>query len=154
MLPPVTQRLTDAELDAWQAFLHAHQEVTTRLDSELRKGHGLTLSDYDVLVRLARAPERSLRMTELARRVMFSPSGLTRVVDRLVGEGLVQRNRDPGDARVVLARLTESGLDKVRKAARTHLSGIRRHFTGRLSRAQLRNVAAALQVISGPHRPH
>lgn len=142
------------ELGAWQAFLHAHEQVTRTLDSELRSEHKLTWSEYDVLVRLARAPQRSLRMTELARRVMMSPSGLTRVVDRLADEGLVDRRRDSEDARVVFARLTERGRDRVRRAAQTHVRGIREHFTRRLSQAQLRNVASALESIAGPHEPH
>jgi DNA-binding MarR family transcriptional regulator len=148
------ERLTEAELAAWQAFLHAHELVTTRLDSELRREHDLTWSEYDVLVRLARAPGRSLRMTELAQRVMMSPSGLTRAVDRLVAEGLVDRHRDPKDARAVFAYLTDEGRDRVRKAARTHFRGIREHFSGRLNRTQLRTVASALGTIAGPHEPH
>jgi len=150
----LTERLTDVELEAWQALLHAHHEVTRKLDAELRRDHRLSLSEYDVLLRLAHAPGRSLRMTELAERVMFSPSGLTRVVDRLVDEGYVGRRRDSADARVVFARLSEKGLGRLRKAAQTHLRGIRQHFSGRLSQAQIRNVASALQVIAGPHKPH
>ena len=147
-------KLTDIEMDAWQALLHAHHQVTNTLDAELRSEHGITLGDYDVLVRLARAADRRLRMAELAKRVMISPSGLTRVVDGLVKEGLVERRRETSDARVVMAQLTEKGLDRVRKAAQSHLRGIRQHFTRRLSEAQLRAVAAALQVITGPHQPH
>jgi DNA-binding MarR family transcriptional regulator len=150
----MTEKLTDAELEAWQALLHAHHHLTRKLDSELREGHGLSLSEYDVLLRLARAPERSLRMSELAKRVLFSPSGLTRVVDRLVKEGLVDRRRNSPDARIVLARLTAIGHARLRRAAQTHLRGIRQHFTARLTPIQLRNVASALQVIVGPHRPH
>jgi DNA-binding MarR family transcriptional regulator len=146
--------LGEDELRAWQALLHAHHEVTGKLDGELRERHGLSLSDYDVLLRLARAPGRSLRMTELAERVLLSPSGLTRLVDRLVREGLVQRDRLEGDARVILARLTDRGRHVLIRAARTHLRGIRQHYTGRLSPAQLRNVAAALEAIVGPHEPH
>jgi len=152
--PAVRRSLTETEMEAWQALLHAHEHVTRILDSELRTEHSLTWSEYDVLVRLARAPQRSLRMTELAQRVMMSPSGLTRVVDRLAEGGLVDRRRDPEDARVVHARLTEEGRDLVRKAARTHVRGIRQHFTGRLSEPQLRDVASALGVIAGPHEPH
>ena len=149
----VGERLSEEEMEAWQALLHAHEQITRRLDAELREEHGLSLSEYDVLLRLARAPE-GLRMAELAARIMFSPSGLTRVVDRLEAEGLVSRRRDAGDARVVLAQLTTKGRERLRAAARTHLRGIRQHFTGRLSQVQLRNVAAALQVITGPHQPH
>jgi DNA-binding MarR family transcriptional regulator len=150
----VGEKLSEAEMEAWQALLHTHEQVTRKLDSELRAEHGLSLSEYDVLLRLARAPERSLRMTELAQRVMFSPSGLTRVVDRLAGEGLVARRRDSTDARVVFAELTGPGRERLRRAAQTHLRGIREHFTGRLSGAQLRNVASALQVICGAHEEH
>ncbi len=146
--------LTDTELRAWQALLHAHHDVIRKLDAELHQEHGLSLGDYDVLLRLARAPGRSLRMTELANRVMLSASGLTRMVDRLVEEGLVQRDRFDGDARVMLARLTDDGRHVLRQAARTHLRGIREHFTGRLSPTQLRNVASALETITGPHEPH
>ena len=146
--------LSDAELRAWQALLHAHDQVLRELDAELRDEHRLALHEYDVLLRLAHAPGRTLRMTELAERVMISPSGLTRLVDRLVRDGLVRRERFEGDARVMLARLTEQGLRVLRRAARTHLRGIREHFTGRLSEAQLRNVASALESITGPHRPH
>ena len=147
-------RLSDAELRAWQAFLHAHHQVVRRLDAELRSEHDLPLNGYDVLLRLARAPERSLRMTDLAERVLMSPSGLTRVVDRLVEAGLVGRERSAGDARVMLAHLTEEGRRVVRRAAKTHLRGIREHFTGQLTGTQLRDVAAALEMIAGPHHPH
>jgi DNA-binding MarR family transcriptional regulator len=150
----VGTKLDQTELRAWQALLHAHHDVIRKLDAELRDELGLSLSDYDVLLRLARAPGRCLRMTELAERAMLSPSGLTRAIDRLVGVGLVQRDRFDGDARVMLARLTDRGRRVLRRAASTHLRGIRKHFTGRLSRSQLRNVASALEAIAGPHQPH
>jgi DNA-binding MarR family transcriptional regulator len=149
-----TSNLTETELRAWQALLHAHHDVTDRLDAELREQHGLTFSEYDVLLRLARAPGRSLRMSDLAERVLLSPSGLTRLVDRLADDRLVRRDTNQEDARVTLARLTDRGRDRLRQAARTHLRGIREHFTGRLSQAQLRNVASALEAVTGPHEPH
>ena len=147
-------KLDETELRAWQALLHAHQQVIRTLDAELRAEHSLSLAEYDVLLRLVRAPERTLRMTELAERVMMSPSGLTRVVDRLADAGLVRRDRFEGDGRVMLAKLTDSGRQLLRAAARTHLRGIREHFTGKLSPAQLRNVASGLEVVTGPHEPH
>jgi len=152
--PPMEPNLSELELRAWQALLHAHQEVTRTLDDELRAEHDISLSDYDVLLRLARAPNRTLRMSDLAERVMMSPSGLTRAVDRLVEAALVRRHRSDTDARVMLVRLTESGRKVLRNAAKTHLRGIREHFTGKLTRAQLRNVAVALEVVAGPHEPH
>jgi DNA-binding MarR family transcriptional regulator len=139
---------------AWQALLHAHHQVIRKLDRELREEHDLPLAAYDVLLRLARASGRALRMTDLAERVMLSPSGLTRLVDRLVAKQLVQRRTDPEDARVALASLTDEGLRHLRRAARTHLQGIREHFTGWLSERQLRSVASGLETITGPHVPH
>jgi len=147
-------RLSELELAAWQAMLHAHQRVTRQLDAELRAEHGIGLGDYDVLVRLARVPQGHLKMSELSRRAMLPPSSLTRVVDRLVAGGLVARDRSSEDSRVVRALLTDAGRTRVRAAARTHLRGIREHFSGRLSDEQLREVAEALGVISGPHAPH
>jgi DNA-binding MarR family transcriptional regulator len=150
----VSVNLSDGEMDAWQALLHAHHQITRVLDAELRATHDLTWAEYDVLLRLAKATGRTLTMSELARRIMISPSGLTRVTDGLERKGFVKRSRSEDDARVVSASLTESGRDKVKRASQTHLRGIREHFTSRLSEAQLRAVASALQVITGPHVPH
>ena len=150
----VSFNLSYTEMDAWQALLHAHHQITRVLDTELRAAHDLTWAEYDVLLRLAKATGRTLTMTELARRLLISPSGLTRVVDGLERKGFVKRSRSNDDARVVSAALTDIGRDKVKRAAQTHLRGIREHFTSRLSDAQLRAVAAALQVITGPHVPH
>jgi DNA-binding MarR family transcriptional regulator len=147
-------RLSDLELRAWQALLHAHHDVVQTLDDELRAQHDLTMAEYDVLLRLARAPDRALHMSELAERVMRSPSGLTRIVDRLVRAGLVERHPDPDDRRATRATLTPEGARRLARAARTHLRGIQEHFTGKLTHAQLRQVADALQAIAGPHVPH
>lgn len=149
-----TSRLDPLELDAWQALLHAHALLSAELDGELRAEHDLTLGEYDVLVRLARAPRRRLRMTDLAQRVMIPPSSLTRVVDRLVACGYVLRERSGDDSRVVHATLTEVGRRSVRKAARTHLLGIREHFSSKLTDDQLRAIADGLGAISGPHQAH
>jgi DNA-binding MarR family transcriptional regulator len=153
-MPSRSSRLTDEELRAWQSLLHAHDQVVRALDAELRAEHSISFGGYDVLLRLARAEGESLPMTELAARVMVPPSTLTRKVDRLVADGYVTRERSPSDSRVILAGLTPAGRRLVRRAARTHLRGIRRHFTGRLSSRQLREVADALEVITGPHQPH
>ena len=148
------EHATDVELRAWQALLHAHHDVVQALDRDLREGHGVTFAEYDVLLRLGRAPERALRMSDLAERVLLSPSGVTRLVDRLSARGLLERRADPGDARVALASLTTAGSRLLRLAARTHLRGIREHFTSRLTEIQLRGVAAGLEQLAGPHEPH
>jgi DNA-binding MarR family transcriptional regulator len=147
-------RLSDLELRAWQALLHAHHDVVDSLDEELRAQHGITFSEYDVLLRLGRTPERALTMGELAERTMLSPSGTTRLVDRLTRRDLIRRRSAPDDGRVTFAKLTPAGVKLLRVAARTHLRGIREHFTGRLSGRQLEQVASALEAIAGPHVPH
>jgi DNA-binding MarR family transcriptional regulator len=147
-------RLRDEEMRAWQALLHVHFAVTRALDAELKSAHGISLDGYDVLLRLARAPDRSLRMAELATRVLIPPSTLTRRVDRLVADGLVERTRVSTDSRVVIARLTDAGLKLLRRAALTHLRGIRAHFTGSLTDDTLNAVADGLEGIIGPHQPH
>jgi len=147
-------RLSETELRAWQAFLHTHHEVVRRLDMDLQEAHGITFGEYDVLLRLARAPGHALRMGDLAERVLLSASGTTRLVERMITKGLVEREVDPSDRRAALATLTDEGLQLVRLAARTHVRGIRQRFSGRLSDLQLRAVASALEAIVGPHIPH
>jgi DNA-binding MarR family transcriptional regulator len=149
----VKTSLREDELRAWQGLLHAHYKVTRALDAELRAEHGLSFDAYDVLLRLAAAPA-GLRMTELADRVLIAPSTLTRRLDRLVDAGLVDRVRPRDDSRTMLARLTDDGRSLLRRAARTHLRGIRDHYTGKLTERQLVDVATALEVIAGPHEPH
>ncbi len=150
----MTEKLADYELEAWQALLHTYNQVTAVLEAELRAEQGLTLNQYDVLLRLARAQEPALRMTQIAERLFCSPSGVTRVVDGLVALGLVERERSTEDARVVLARLSDKGRRKIKQAAQTHLRGIQEHFSGPLTESQLREVTAGLQVICGRHVPH
>jgi DNA-binding MarR family transcriptional regulator len=97
-----------------------------------------------VLLQLAEAPQRRLRMAELADRALLSRSGLTRLVDRLQGEGLVRREPSPEDARGTFTVLTRDGLARLRAAAPVHLAGIRRHWLARFSDAELRELGALL----------
>lgn len=119
---------TGSEVDAWRSFLRAHARIVRVLESELVAEHPLSLGGYDVLVQLAEAPERRLRMAELADAVLLSRSGVTRLVDRLEVAGMVTRERFTGDGRGVVAVLTTKGVDTLREAARTHLAGVVRHF--------------------------
>ncbi|MGH3760428.1 MarR family winged helix-turn-helix transcriptional regulator [Actinophytocola sp.] len=126
--PAVTRRLTGSEMDAWRSFLRAHARLSRVLESELVAKHPLSLGGYDVLVQLAEAPDRRLRMAELADAVLLSRSGVTRLVDRLEMAGMVTRERFESDGRGVVAVLTTKGVDTLREAARTHLAGVMRHF--------------------------
>ena len=133
-LSPVPSR---AELRAWRSFLSAHARVMRSLEAELLAEQRLSLVSYDVLVQLAEAPQRRLRMAELADRVLLSRSGVTRLVDRLERTGLVARHRVAGDGRGVIAELTPLGVETLRNAAKTHLAGVVRHFVTRFNPDEL-----------------
>ena len=142
------QRLRDSELAAWRRFLVAHARISRRLEADLLEHHGLALSDYDVLVQLSQAPERRLRNVELARAVLLTRSGITRVVQRLERHGLVERVSCPTDRRGSLIRLTEGGYGKLREAAGTHLRGVRELFVEPLGRRELETLSSLLERLS------
>jgi DNA-binding MarR family transcriptional regulator len=147
---PEFDRLTPTELRAWGGFLRTHARIVRRLDGEMRAAHGLSLSAYEVLLQLAFAPDRRCRMSVLAESALLTPSGITRLVDRLVREGLVQRSGDERDQRATLAALTKTGYERLRAAQRTHLEGVRHAF---LSRCSQEDLAALGQVWSGLAAP-
>jgi DNA-binding MarR family transcriptional regulator len=142
-----TPTLTAGELAVWRVFLRVHASVTRRLEHDLLVQHDLPLGSYDVLLQLAEAPQRRLRMTDLADRVLLSRSGLTRLVDRLTAEGLVERQSCPSDARGMFTVLTEAGLTRLREAAPTHLRGIQDYMTRRLEPAELDALGALLAKL-------
>ena len=106
---PVARPLTarDPRLAPWRAFLLAHARVSRRLDEELRAEHDLSFAEYDALLTIAQAPGRRIRMGLLAEEVLLSKSGVTRLIDRLVNDGLVERSACLADARGAEAVLTE-----------------------------------------------
>jgi len=149
----MARKLKPAEMRAWRAFLDAQASLLRRLGDDLVKEEDITLAEYDVLVQLSFAPDDRLRMTELSDRVRLSPSGLTRLVDRLVRTGLVKRGRCASDRRGSFAILTSAGKVRLRRASPIHLRGIREHFSKHLSPAQLTAVAEALEPL-GRDMPH
>ena len=134
-------KLTELELDAWRNFLRVHAVLTREFDEELRRAHGLPLTSYDVLVNLESAPNRQMRMSELADAVLLSRSGLTRLVERLERDGLLSRADCPGDARGSFAVLTKAGVARLEEARKTHLSGVRERFLGQFSGDELERMA-------------
>ncbi len=138
----------DPRLDAWRAFLVAHARLVRRLDDELRAEHGLSLPEYEALLQIARAPHRRLRMSRLASQVLLSKSGVTRLIDRLVADGFVERCACSSDARGAEAGLTEAGADRLRAAAGTHLEGIDRYFVSAVSPSDLAVLERTLTAIS------
>lgn len=140
--------LTAAELTAWRTFLRAHGAVVRRLDADLERERGLSLADYEVLVHLSDDPDRRLRMSDLAGRVLLSRSGLTRLVDRLERAGLVRRERCPNDARGTFAVLTDGGWRRLEDAYPTHLRGVRDYVIDELSAAELSTLHQLLQRVA------
>ena len=144
-----TTGLTSAEQLAWRGFLRAHATVVRALEADLQAEHELPLASYDVLVQLSESPDRRLRMTELADRVLLSRSGLTRLADRLEREGLLTREPCPSDARGTLAVLTDAGLDRLRQAWPTHLRGVRQQVLDRLTPEEVEQLAVLMGKL-GP----
>jgi DNA-binding MarR family transcriptional regulator len=114
------------------------------LERELLADTEMPIGWYDVLLQLAEAPERKLRMAELADRVLLSRSGLTRLIDRLQAEGLVRREPSPEDARGTFTVLTGEGMSRLRGAAPVHLAGISRHWLSHFDDDELRELGALL----------
>ena len=133
------------DLEAWRAFLEAHARLTTVLERDLRVHAGMPLAWYDVLVQLSEAEDGRQRMQELAQRVLFSRSGLSRLIDRMQAAGLVVREGDPRDGRGTYACVTAEGRAALRRAAPVHLSGIRTHFLDLLEENESRALAEAFQ---------
>jgi DNA-binding MarR family transcriptional regulator len=138
----------DPRIEPWRAFLQAHARVTRRLDEELRAEHDLSLAEYDALLTIADAPDRRIRMRQLADRVILSKSGVTRLIDRLVLDGLVQRDACLSDARGAEAVLTPAGLDRLRRASRTHLRGIDEHFLAAVDDADLSVIQRSMRAVA------
>jgi DNA-binding MarR family transcriptional regulator len=145
--------MSDTDTAAWAALLRVHAALVPALDRDLQAATGLPLTWYDVLLELNAAAERRLSMGELGQRAVVSRTRVSRVVDQLVAAGLVTREANPDDRRSAYAAITPAGRDRLRAAAPVYLDGIARHFTSRMTPAEARTVAAALEkVLAGPDR--
>ena len=138
---PSVNRLSPLELAAWRGFLRVHAKLVRELDAELQAAHGLPLHEYEVLLTVDNAPGGRVRMTELASSVLLSQSGLTRLVDRLEHDGLVERERCTADRRGFHVRLTDEGGQILERARTTHLAGVRARFLTSFSAAELAELA-------------
>jgi DNA-binding MarR family transcriptional regulator len=128
----------------WINFLRAHAAVTRELSARLEATHGLTLSDFDVLVQLYFAPERALRRVDIARAVLLTASGITRLLDGLERAGWVEKRACDTDARVSYAVLTETGLKKFEAARRSHNADIEELFGSRFTDEEREQLAELL----------
>ena len=140
--PPEPNPFTDEEFQVWRGFLRTHRAITDELNRRLSRKHDLTLLHYGVLITLITEPGRQMRMTDIADRVLTSPSGMTRAVARLEADGLVSREQDEGDRRSFLVMLTPQGVRRLREAQVTHHACVRELLFGRLTAGELRGLAA------------
>jgi DNA-binding MarR family transcriptional regulator len=147
--PPEPDPFTEDEFRVWRGFLRVHREISDELDRRLQKEHDLTMLHYGVLITLITVPERRMRMSDIAERVLTSPSGMTRAVVRLADEGLVTRDQDPGDGRSYVVSLTASGVRRLRRAQVTHHACVRELLFGGLSAADLRRLAVVYDRPAG-----
>jgi DNA-binding MarR family transcriptional regulator len=129
---------------AWVRFLRAHAALTRELSSRLEALHELTLSDFDVLIQLYYAEGRRMRRIDIARSVLLSASGITRLLDGLEGCGLVEKERCASDARVTYAVLTPAGVKKIEEARESHLADIEELFGSQFSPEEREQLAELL----------
>jgi len=142
----MSQVLSDQSIGvrAFAALVKAHASTTRRLNAQLVVEHGLTINDYEVLLQLARSPDRRLRRVDLAEQVLLTASGITRLLDGLEQAGYVERGSCDSDRRVVYAVLTDAGLDKLNEAARSHLVQVETLFAERLVDDEQKRIADLL----------
>lgn len=149
--------LDDVELGAWRAFLVAATRVDEALDRDLQQAFGRSLAEYEVLVHLSEAPERRMRMAELAEQSLQSRSRLTHTVDRLEACGIVERRPCEDDRRGTWAVLTDRGVALLEEMAPVHVESVRRRLLDPMDRAELevlgRALAKVVEALGAPGSP-
>ena len=129
------------------SLVRAYTHATRELNAQLTADHALTISDYEVLLRLSRAPEKRMRRVDLAQQVLLTASGITRLLDGLERHGYVARAACDTDRRVVYAVLTDEGTAKLREASETHVAQIEEYFTSRYETSELADLTTLLGRI-------
>ena len=132
---------------AWRNYVTGAAMLEDRLHRELQTGHGLSLADYELMVRLSEQPDNEMRMSQLAEDVASSKSRVSHQVARMEREGLLARRECPADGRGVLAALTEKGVHALETAAPTHVEGVREHIIDLLSREEQEVLAKVFDRV-------
>jgi DNA-binding MarR family transcriptional regulator len=144
----MTRWLTEDEQRLWRGWLAASMLLPERLNRDLHEQHGLTGTDYQVLVELSESPERRMRMSTLAERTQLSRSRLSHQVDRMTRAGLVTRQECAQDGRGMFAVLTEQGFQTIVAAAPDHVESVRRHLVDRLTPEQFEAFGQACITVA------
>jgi MarR family transcriptional regulator, 2-MHQ and catechol-resistance regulon repressor len=143
--------LTEKTLSSNEAFeklLGAHATLRGELNAALVASHGLTVTDYSCLLLLSRADDEGMRRIDLANELGLSPSGITRLLDRLEGQGYVGKGECKTDARVSYATLTEAGRAKLEDAWPEHVNAVHRRVAAALSEEEIEMLADLLARLS------
>ncbi|MEV0997016.1 MarR family transcriptional regulator [Nonomuraea sp. NPDC050202] len=143
----VTRWLNDDEQRSWRAFAQASRLLIDRLDRDLQSEAGMPPTYYELLVLLSEAPQRTLRMSELARWTRSKPSRISHAVNKLEQSGWVRREHYEGDRRGWLAVLTDEGLAALRVAAPRHVESVRAHLIDALTPEQFRQLGEISQAL-------
>jgi len=148
-----TRWLDETQQRAWRSFLGGTTVLMDQLDRDLRTEHGLSMSEYEILVRLSEMPDRSMRMADLAAAISHSRSRITHTIGRLEKAGIVRRAQCGTDGRGVTAVLTDQGFELLATAAHTHVRGVREYLIDRCSPEDLaatkRVMDAVQQALGG-----
>jgi DNA-binding MarR family transcriptional regulator len=141
------ETLSIQEAEAWRGMLRVHARVSGSLSAKLQAESGLSLPEYELLLHLFEHPTQRMPMSELSRLVLLTPSGITRMVDRLEARALVRRQSVRSDARVQHAVLTDDGRELVLKATGAHIAGLRERFVDRLSAGQVEALVEIWRLL-------
>jgi DNA-binding MarR family transcriptional regulator len=139
----MTRWLNEREQELWRGWIAASMLLPDRLSRDLQEQHGLTGTDYQILVELSESPERRMRMSTLADRTLLSRSRLSHQVDRMAKAGLVERQECEQDGRGMFAVLTDHGWQTIVKAAPDHVESVRRNLLDRLTREEFEAFGSA-----------
>lgn len=140
--------LPEGHLEAWRKYYSSFWRIFAAIDADLTAAGLPSLSWYDALYELYLAPDHHLRMSELAHSAQLSRSGLTRLVDKLEKEGLIERQSCPSDGRVQHAQLTAKGVDMLRKIWPVYRAGIRKYFAAHLTEAEAAKFTELIGRVS------
>jgi DNA-binding MarR family transcriptional regulator len=140
--------LDTAQQRDWRAFIEGSVRLLDVLDRDLKAKHSLTISEYEILVRLSEAPDRRLRMAELAASASQSRSRLSHTCGRLEAKGLVRRDSCPGDKRGVFAVLTDQGVTTLDEASRDHVTAVRTFFVDVIDPSDLVALGRAFSAVA------
>ena len=138
------EQLSTAPVQAFVRLLQGHAAATRELSADLVRDHGLTINDYEALLRLSRADGHYLKRVELAESLVLTPSGVTRLLDGLERAGYVEKGSCETDARITYAVLTDAGHEKLEEASRSHIAQIRAFFGERFDDDELATLAELL----------